>query len=119
MGLAWRSLEEVPSPAAEPARGPPSTDPSTVNGFTTQVGQDMYVVGNVPELGNWNPANAVPLNWVDSDTWSGPVTFSTSKGQSVQFKFIVKQGSSTTWQSGGNRTTTLPSSGTATVVENW
>ena len=91
----------------------------TVNGYVTQFGQDMYVVGNVPELGNWNPANAVPLNWVDSDTWSGPVTFTTSAGQGIQFKFIVRQGSSTIWEGGGNRSYTVPSSGTGSYTGSW
>ena len=91
----------------------------TVNGYVTQYGQDMYVVGNVPELGNWNPANAVKLNWVDSDTWSGPVSFTTSAGQSIQFKFIVRQGGTTIWEGGGNRTYTVPSSGTGSYTGWW
>ena len=91
----------------------------TVNGYVTSYGQDMYVVGNVSELGNWDPASAVKLNWVDSDTWSGPVTFSTSAGQNIQFKFIVRQGGSTTWEGGSNRTYTVPSSGTGTYTGNW
>jgi hypothetical protein len=28
-----------------------------------------------PELGGWDTNKAVKLNWVDSDTWSGPVFF--------------------------------------------
>lgn len=91
----------------------------TVNGYVTQYGQDMYVVGNVPELGNWNPANAVPLSWVDSDTWSGPVTFTTSAGQSIQFKFIVRQGGTTIWEGGSNRSYSVPSSGTGSYTGWW
>ena len=90
-----------------------------MNGYVTQYGQDMYVVGNVPELGNWNPANAVPLSWVDSDTWSGPATFTTSAGQSIQFKFIVRQGGTTIWEGGGNRTYSVPSSGTGSYTGWW
>lgn len=78
----------------------------------------MYVVGNVPELGNWDPVNAVKLNWVDSDTWSGPVTFTSSAGQNIAFKFIVRQGSTTIWEGGGNRTYSVPSSGTGNY-EGW
>ncbi len=91
----------------------------TVNGYVTQWGQNMYVVGNVPELGNWNPTNAVPLTWVDSDTWSGPATFTTSAGQSIQFKFIVRQGGTTIWEGGSNRTYTVPSSGTGSYTGWW
>lgn len=91
----------------------------TVNGYTTQWGEEMYVVGNVPELGNWDPANAVKLNWVDSDTWSGPVTFTTSAGQVIEFKFIMRQNGNTTWENGSNRTYTVPASGTGSYTGWW
>lgn len=107
----------TPTPTATPSGSVDVT--FTVNGYVTQVGQDMYVVGNTAELGNWNPANAVPLTWQDSDTWSGPVSFTTSAGQAIEFKFIVKQGGNVTWQSGGNNTYTVPSSGTGSVSGNW
>ncbi len=91
----------------------------TVNGFVTSPGQDLYVVGNVAELGGWDPAKAVKLNWVDSDTWSGPVFFGASKGQGIQYKYIMRQGGSTTWETGANRTYTVPSTGTGSRNENW
>ncbi|MCP4423062.1 MAG: hypothetical protein GY803_01075 [Chloroflexi bacterium] len=91
----------------------------TVNGYVTSYGQDMYVVGNVPELGNWNPANAVKLNWVDSDTWSGPVTFMTSAGQNIEFKFIVRQNGNTAWENGGNRSYAVPSGGSGSYTGWW
>lgn len=91
----------------------------TVNGYVTSYGQDMYVVGNVPELGNWNAASAVPLTWVDSDTWSGPAIFTTNAGQSIQFKFIVRQGGTTIWEGGSNRTYSVPSSGTGNTTGWW
>ncbi|MCA9979972.1 MAG: alpha amylase C-terminal domain-containing protein [Anaerolineales bacterium] len=106
----------TPSPTAVPGN---ATVTFTVNGFVSQPGQDLYVVGNVPELGNWNAANAVPLTWQDSDTWSGPVVFTTSAGQSVQCKSIMKQGGSVTWQGGGNKSTAVPSSGSSSATENW
>ncbi|HEX2643703.1 MAG TPA: carbohydrate-binding module family 20 domain-containing protein, partial [Thermoanaerobaculia bacterium] len=91
----------------------------TVNGFVTSVGQDMYVVGSAPELGGWDVTKAVKLNWVDSDTWSGPVFFSTSKGAAIEYKYIVRQGGTTTWESGANRTYTVPTTGTGSRNENW
>ena len=90
-----------------------------VNGYTTSMGQDLYVVGNVPELGNWSAANAAPLEWVDSDTWRGIVAFDASQGQSIQFKFIMKQGGSVTWEGGSNRSYTVPGSGTGSYTGWW
>jgi len=91
----------------------------TVNGFVTSTGQDLYVSGNVPELGNWDTSKAVKLNWVDSDTWSGPDFFTTSKGTSIQYKYFMRQGSTVTWETGANRTYTVPSTGTGSRNENW
>ncbi len=91
----------------------------TVNNYVTSVGQDLYVVGNVPELGNWDVTKAVKLNWVDSDTWSGPVFFTASKGTSIQYKYIMRSGGSTAWENGSNRTYSVPSTGSGTRNENW
>lgn len=92
----------------------------TVNGYVTQWGKDMYVVGNTPELGYWDTGKAVPPSWVDSDTWSGPAIFTDfTKGDGIEYKYIVKQGSSVTWESGSNHTYTVPTSGTGSVTDNW
>lgn len=91
----------------------------TVHDYVTQWGQSMYVVGNVPELGNWDPAAAAPLSWVDSDTWSGVVPFIASRGQTIEYKYIVRQGGNTIWESGGNRTYAVPASGTDQVQDYW
>ena len=91
----------------------------TVNGFVTSAGQDLYVVGNVPELGSWDVAKAVKLNWVDSDTWSGPVFFTASKGSPILYKYIMRQGATTQWETGGDRSYTVPSSGSGSRNESW
>jgi hypothetical protein len=44
----------------------------------------VYIVGNQPELGNWDPA-AVPMTEVLSNTWTITRTF--LDGQPLQFKF--------------------------------
>lgn len=103
-----------------PRKGSDVTVTFTVNDYVTQYGQDIYVVGNTPELGYWNTDKAVPLNWVDSDTWSGPVYFTDfSKGDDIEYKYIMKQGSSVTWESGSNHTYTVPSSGSGSTTNNW
>jgi isoamylase len=100
--------------------GPETIDVTfTVSGYTTQWGEAIYVVGSAPELGNWNPATAVPLNWVNGNTWSGPVSFTTSKGTTVEYKYIVRQGGNTTWESGSNRSCAVPASGSAGATDTW
>ncbi len=91
----------------------------TVNGFTTSPGQDLYVVGSAPELGAWDTSKAVKLNYVSSSQWSGPVFFFASKGSSLQYKYIMKQGGSVTWEGGSNRSYTVPASGSGSRNDTW
>jgi alpha-amylase len=89
-------------------------------GYVTSFGQNIYIVGNVPELGNWNTAQAVKLNWVNTNTWSGPVIFTTSKGQTIQYKYIVKNpNGSVIWEGGSNHSYTVPASGSGSRTDNW
>ncbi|MBV8035772.1 alpha-amylase family glycosyl hydrolase [Roseateles sp.] len=92
-----------------------------VNAATT-VGQNVYVVGSLPELGAWDPAKAseVMMN-PNYPQWFLPV--SVPKGTQFEFKFIKKDGSgNVVWEGGSNRVFTSPSSSTGTAdtpVYNW
>ena len=33
----------------------------TINRADTKVGENVFVVGNLPQLGSWNAKNAIPL----------------------------------------------------------
>jgi hypothetical protein len=74
----------------------------------TQVaaGQQLFVVGNIPELGGWDPTHAIPLT-------GGPTTWRTtiSLPQSVQLEFkLVKRDAAGNvfFESGANRTFEVP-----------
>ena len=54
---------------------------------------------------------AQKLNYVSSSQWSGPVFFFASKGAAIQYKYIWKQGATTTYEGGANRNYTVPTSG--------
>ena len=89
-------------------------------GYVTSYGQNIYIVGSVPELGSWNTAQAVKLSWVNSNTWRGPVYFTTSKGQTIQYKYIVKNSDgSIIWEGGSNHTYTVPTSGSGSKTDTW
>lgn len=93
-----------------------------VNNATTALGENIYLSGNVAELGNWSTgANAIgpAFNQVIHayPTWYYDV--SVPAGTPLQFKFFKKNGSTVTWESGSNHTYTTPASGTATVTVNW
>jgi alpha-amylase len=82
----------------------------------TVFGQNVYVVGNVAALGNWDPAAAVPLT-TDASTyprWNGAGTL--PPNTSIEYKFILKQdGQPVLWETGANRTLRTPSNGAVTV----
>ncbi|MFJ8692357.1 carbohydrate-binding module family 20 domain-containing protein [Streptomyces roseolilacinus] len=77
----------------------------------TQWGQQVHVTGNRPELGSWNPDKAVPLSSASYPTWSATVTLPTNTG--VEYKYIIKAvNAPVTWESGPDRTTVTPPTGT-------
>jgi alpha-amylase len=79
-------------------------------------GQNIYVVGDVPALASWSPANAVPLTWISGSgtlgNWRATVNLPAS--QAIQYKYIKKDGAgNVTWESGANRTLTTGGGGSA------
>ena len=79
-------------------------------------GQAIYVVGDVPALASWSPANAVPLTWISGSgtrgNWRATVNLPAS--QTIQYKYIKKDGAGNViWESGANRTLTTGAGGSA------
>ncbi|WP_231637316.1 carbohydrate-binding module family 20 domain-containing protein [Paenibacillus sp. FJAT-27812] len=82
---------------------------------TTAVGQNIHIVGSIPELGSWDPAKSTEamLN-PNYPVWFLPV--SVPKGTTFEFKFIKKDSlGNVIWESGTNRSFTSPSSSTGTA----
>ncbi|THV41321.1 carbohydrate-binding module family 20 domain-containing protein [Glycomyces buryatensis] len=84
----------------------------------TSGGDEVYLVGSIAELGNWTPIAAGHLSGVSYPTWTG--TVSVPAGTSFEYKYvIVRSGGSITWESGSNRTATVPESGCLKLNETW
>lgn len=104
--------------------GGPNPDPGPGNGqsgasfgvnATTQPGQNIYVTGDQAALGNWNPANAPKLDPATYPVWKLDVNL--PAGTSFAYKYVRKDGQgNVTWESGANRTATVPSSGKVTLT---
>ncbi|PWK48739.1 subtilisin family serine protease [Actinoplanes xinjiangensis] len=76
----------------------------------TRWGQQVSVVGNLPELGGWDPARAVALGPGGYPVWSG--TVSLPPNTTVEFKYVKRDPDGTvTWEPGANRTTVTPPTG--------
>ncbi|MGN9793331.1 carbohydrate-binding module family 20 domain-containing protein [Streptomyces sp. OZ13] len=98
--------------------GPVSAGASFAVNATTVVGQNIYVTGNQPALGNWNPAGAVKLDPAAYPVWKADVNL--AAGTPFEYKYIRKDGAgNVTWESGVNRTATVPSSGKVTLNDTW
>ncbi|BFU43166.1 S8 family serine peptidase [Krasilnikovia sp. MM14-A1004] len=76
----------------------------------TRWGQNVYVVGDVPQLGGWDPARGVPLGAAGYPVWSGGVGL--PAGTPIEFKYVIRDPDGTvTWEPGANRTALTPPSG--------
>ncbi|MFD0256060.1 carbohydrate-binding module family 20 domain-containing protein [Streptomyces sp. NPDC127113] len=102
--------------------GGPGPDPVTsgvsfaVNA-TTSWGQNIYVTGNRPELGDWNPGNALKLDPAAYPVWKGDVEL--PEGTSFEYKYVRKdEAGNVTWESGANRTATVTST-RITLDDTW
>lgn len=91
------------------------------NAQPTQPGDNIYLTGNVPELGNWSTSKAVAIGRLvdpNNPTWFGMA--SVPAGTNLQFKFIdIQANGNVIWENGNNHTYTSPSSGDGSVTVNW
>jgi glycosidase len=93
-----------------------------VHNAYTNWGENVYLVGNVHELGNWDPNKAIgPLfNQVIYSYPSWYIDVSVPEGTPLEFKFIKKDASGNViWESGSNHTYTTPVGTTGEVSVQW
>ncbi|WCJ28079.1 Carbohydrate-binding-like fold [Euphorbia peplus] len=82
-------------------------------------GEQFAIVGDDPNLGLWDPDNAVPLTWSDDHVWN--LDLDVPVGKFIQFKFILKEiTGSIVWQPGPDRILkTWETNNTIVVSEDW
>lgn len=100
-----------------------ATPTTTKSNITFQVkastwfGQSVSLVGNHADLGNWDTNKAISLTSKDCSgstcTWTATVPIDT--GSAVAFKFLKKASGSPQWETGSDRTYTVPN--TATTLD--
>ncbi|MFI7273334.1 carbohydrate-binding module family 20 domain-containing protein [Streptomyces sp. NPDC049879] len=85
----------------------------------TQWGENVYVVGSVPQLGSWDPARAVRLGSGSYPVWRADVDL--PAGTVFQYKYVRRWdgAAGVTWETGADRTATVPASGRVTLTDTW
>ncbi len=86
----------------------------------TSPGQSVYVVGSVPQLGNWSPTSAIKLEPSAYPTWTGVIS-DLPPSTTVEWKCIKRQeagspNSADAWEPGGNNVLNTPPSGSAGIT---
>lgn len=85
---------------------------------TTTWGDNIFVTGNLTQLGSWAPANSIPLSSATYPVWRASVQV--PAGASFQYKYIRKTASGgVVWESDPNRSASVPSSGAVTLNDSW
>lgn len=60
-----------------------------LNNVQTQPGETIVVMGDCPELGNWDLAKAYPLEYINSNTWFAEIPFNESAGKLINYKYAM------------------------------
>jgi alpha-amylase len=85
---------------------------------TTAWGQSVSVVGSIPALGSWAPANGVVLSAATYPVWTANLDL--PAGTTFEYKYVKRDGSgNVVWESGGNRTATVGGDGSLTLSDTW
>lgn len=72
--------------------------------YSTQMGEDLAVLGSIFELGNWEQWRAFKLSWTDGHIWKGVINFNSNYLEYFEYKFIFwKDGHVKQWEDGNNR----------------
>ena len=108
----------TPTPSASATAASGQVDVTFDENETTTLGQNVYLVGSIPALGDWDTDTAIQLSSQNYPDWS--VSVDLPANTAFQYKFIVKDGSgNVTWEDGANRSYTTGASGSATISDSW
>ncbi|MEC4893488.1 MAG: alpha-amylase family glycosyl hydrolase [Oscillatoria sp. PMC 1051.18] len=60
-----------------------------LNGVQTKPGEIVAVIGDCPELGNWDIAQAYQLEYINQNTWFNEIPFDESAGKLISYKYVL------------------------------
>ncbi|MEG4328865.1 alpha-amylase family glycosyl hydrolase [Microcoleus sp. herbarium5] len=91
-----------------------------LNSVRTQPGERIVVIGDCPELGNWDISKGYPLEYINTNTWFGEIPFNESAGKLISYKYaLLREGMSPLRENLVCRRWVLVSEGTVKWRDKW
>ncbi|MUG94774.1 cyclomaltodextrin glucanotransferase [Scytonema sp. UIC 10036] len=91
-----------------------------LNGVRTQLGERIVVIGDCPELGNWDIAKAYPLEYINENTWFAEIPFNESAGKLISYKYaMLREGTSPLRENLMTRRWVIAKEGTVKWRDTW
>lgn len=91
-----------------------------LNNVQTQPGEKIVVIGDCPELGNWDIGKGFPLEYINTNTWFGEIPFNESAGKLISYKYaLLREGQSPLRENLVCRRWVLASEGTVKWRDKW
>ncbi|NJM71235.1 MAG: cyclomaltodextrin glucanotransferase [Scytonema sp. RU_4_4] len=91
-----------------------------LNGVETQPGETIVVIGDCPELGNWDIGKAYPLEYINTNTWFAEIPFNESAGKLISYKYaMLREGRSPLRENLMNRRWVIAKEGTVKWRDTW
>ncbi|WP_293127899.1 alpha-amylase family glycosyl hydrolase [Microcoleus sp. bin38.metabat.b11b12b14.051] len=91
-----------------------------LNSVKSQPGERIVVIGDCPELGNWDISKGYALEYINTNTWFGEIPFNESAGKLISYKYaLLREGMSPLRENLVCRRWVLASEGTVKWRDQW
>jgi hypothetical protein len=67
--------------------------------YMASFGDNLYITGNSPALGNWNPTEGLQLQWTNDNIWTGSAEVDSPE---LEYKYVCVGATETRWEGGPN-----------------
>ncbi len=67
--------------------------------YDSRWGEELFLTGNSTELGNWNPNQAVKMEYVGPGIWSVEI----DETSMIEYKYFIRENVQSRWEDGPNR----------------
>ncbi|MCI2082799.1 MAG: 4-alpha-glucanotransferase [Bacteroidales bacterium] len=61
--------------------------------FNTVPGQEVYISGSIPELGNGEAKSAIKMEYIENGDWIKEIRISSRQERIIKYKYLVRNGS--------------------------